>query len=435
VSAIIYEVSPGSIADELEIEPGDILLTIDEHPINDILDYQFYSRDDSIVIEIEKSNGDIWGIEIEKDYDDDLGLIFDDIIFDRMKQCKNRCIFCFVDQLPRKMRKTLYIKDDDYRLSFLTGNFITLTNLSRQDWNKITAMRLSPLYVSVHCLRPDLRNYMIGHASGEKIRDELARLRKAGIEVHTQIVLCPGINDGDILEETISGLAEFYPSVRSIGIVPVGLTGHREKLPALKTFDPESARKLIELIDPRQEYFRNKFGIGMVYLADEFYILAGREFPPSEYYDEYPQIENGIGLARILWDEFAEMRDELPGQIDERQVYIITGYSALAVLEPIVRELNQVTGLHVEMLPIRNDFFGGNVTVTGLLTGRDIIEQVGSRLAGKEIILPDVLLKEHSRSLLDDITIEDIEKQTKTRIIMTDGSARSLVEAVLGNGK
>jgi len=435
MSAIIHQVSPGSIAEELEIEAGDILLTIDEHPINDILDYQFYSREDEIVIEIEKTNGDIWDIEIEKDYDDDLGLLFDDILFDHMKQCKNRCIFCFVDQMPRKMRKTLYVKDDDFRLSFLTGNFITLTNLSLKDWDKITAMRLSPLYISVHCLNPELRSKMLGHASGANIKDDLNRLRRAGIEVHTQIVLCPGLNDGEILEETINGLAEYYPSVRSIGIVPVGLTDYREKLPELNTFDSKSARALIKEIDPKQELFRKKYGIGMVYLADEFYILAGGEFPSSEYYDDYPQIENGIGLARILLDEFSDLQGGLPPAIDRRETYIVTGISAVPVLKPIMDRLNQINGVEAHLIPVENEFFSGNVTVTGLLTGHDIINKLGTNYIGKRVIVPSVLLKEHSRSLLDNITIEDIEKKTGASIVMTDGSAGSLVEAVLGIGQ
>lgn len=432
MSALIHKVSPGSIAEELEIEAGDILLTIDEHPIDDILDFQFYSREDEIVIEIEKPNGDIWAIEIEKDYDDDLGLLFDDILFDRMKQCRNRCIFCFVDQMPRKMRKTLYVKDDDFRLSFLSGNFITLTNLSRKDWAKIETMRLSPLYVSVHCLNPELRSQMLGHKNGAELKDELKRLKKAGIEVHTQIVLCPGINDGEILEETISGLAEYYPSVRSIGIVPVGLTAFREKLPELKTFDTGRARALVEQIDPQQEQFRKKYGIGMVYLADEFYILAGCDFPLTEYYDDYPQIENGIGLARLLLDEFAGLQANLPAAIEPREAYIITGISAIPVLQPIIERLGRIKGVQAELIPVENNFFGGNVTVTGLLTGQDIIAKLGNGYNGKRIILPGVLLKEHSRSLLDDITIEDIEKKTGASVVLIDGTARSLVGAVLG---
>jgi len=430
--ALIHKVSPGSIAEELEIEAGDILLTIDEHPVDDILDYQFYSREDEIVIEIEKPNGDIWAIEIEKDYDDDLGLLFDDILFDHMKQCRNRCIFCFVDQMPRKMRKTLYVKDDDFRLSFLTGNFITLTNLSRRDWAKIETMRLSPLYVSVHCLNPELRSKMLGHQSGADLKDALKRLKKAGIEVHTQIVLCPGINDGEILEETISGLADYYPSVRSIGIVPVGLTAYRGKLPGLKTFDAGSACALIEQIDPKQELFRQKYGIGMVYLADEFYILAGREFPWAEYYDDYSQIENGIGLARLLLDEFNDIQAGLPAVIEPRETYIITGLSAIPVLQPIMERLGQIKGVRAELIPVENNFFGGNVTVTGLLTGQDIISKLENGYNGKRIILPSVLLKENSRSLLDDITVEDIEKKTGASVILSDGTARSLVGAVLG---
>lgn len=432
MSVFIFDVSPGSIAEELEIEPGDRLLTIDDHPINDILDYQFYSREDNIVIEIEKANLEIWSIDIEKDYDDDLGLIFDDIIFDKMKQCRNRCIFCFVDQLPRKMRKTLYVKDDDFRLSFMTGNFITLTNLSQKDWNKIIQMRLSPLYVSVHCLRPELRCDMLGHPKGANIKADLERLKEAGIEIHTQIVLCPGINDGEILEETINGLAEYYPSVRSIGIVPVGLTGHRKKLPELQPFDLPSASDLIRLIDEKHRRFRQQYGLGMVYLADEFYILAEREFPPASYYDDYPQIENGIGLARILLDQFDEIEASLPEKVADREVHIVTGISALPVIQPIAGRLKQISGLTLEIIPVKNRFFGGNVTVTGLLTGHDIINTLGKKYIGKQIILPGVLLKEHSRSLLDDITIEEIEQKTGTSIIIVDGSARSLVDAVLG---
>ena len=432
MSANISEVFPGSIGEELEIESGDVLLSIDEYPINDILDYQFYSREDNIVIEIEKPNGDIWSIDIEKEYDDDLGLIFDDILFDSMRQCSNRCIFCFVDQLPRRMRKTLYVKDDDYRLSFLTGSFITLTNLSLKDWDKIINMRLSPLYVSVHCLRPDLRSRMLGHPGGANIEDDLTRLRTAGIEIHTQIVLCPGINDGDILEETITGLANYYPSVRSIGIVPIGLTGYRQKLQNLNTFDGEKARALIEQLEPKQEYYRSKYSIGMIYLADEFYILAGCEIPSAEYYDDYPQIENGIGLARILLDEFTDLQHTLPERIESREVYIITGISALPILQPMMEQLNGIHGLKAKLVPIKNEYFGGNVTVTGLLTGRDIINTLGNGYTRKNVLLPGVLLKEHSQSLLDDITVEDIEKRTGARITLVDGTAQSLVDAALG---
>src|SRR5665647_2992327 len=229
VAARIQEVGQGSIAAEMEIRPGDTLLSINSHFINDILDYQFYSQDDYIVVEIEKENREIWSLEIEKDYDEELGFHFAEPVFDRMKSCSNTCVFCFVDQLPPHMRKSLYIKDDDYRHSFLYGNFITLTNISEADWQKIIEMRLSPLYVSVHCIQADLRRKMLGNQQAGSIKQDLQRLREAGIEVHTQIVLCPGWNDGDILRETIEELADLYPGVVSVGIVPVGLTGHRNK--------------------------------------------------------------------------------------------------------------------------------------------------------------------------------------------------------------
>ena len=433
--AQIKEVVKGSIAEEIGIEAGDEILSIDGFEIKDIIDYRFYSHDNCIQIELRKADQELWSLEIEKDYDEEMGIVFDDLIFDKMKVCKNRCIFCFVDQLPVKMRKTLYVKDDDYRYSFLLGNFITLTNLQEQDWQKICSMRLSPLYISVHCTQPELRAEILNNPKACTIKDDLARLKNAGIEIHTQIVLCPGINDGIILEESIEELAKYFPSVLSVGIVPVGLTGHRQKLSELRAFTPEEASNIIRQGEEYQQRFRPLFRRGFVYLADEFYIKAGEQLPDAEYYDDYCQIENGIGLARIFWDEFSSLEAALPRQTEPREVNLLTGLSAVKILEKIVARLNLIEGLTVNLLAVANNFFGGDVSVTGLLTGSDIIAALGKKYNGKIVIIPEVVLKEGHEILLDNVSIKEIAEHSGAKIITVDGSASSLVEAVIDGGK
>ena len=371
-------------------------------------------------------------LEINKDWDEELGLLFNDVIFDKMKTCQNRCLFCFVHQLPRGMRKTLYIKDDDYRYSFLYGNFITLTNLKEEDWRKIIDMHLSPLYVSVHCMEPELRVQILGSKRAASIRQDLKRLLDAGIEIHTQIVLCPGINDGEILKQSIEELSSYYPSVQSVGIVPVGLTGHRLKLPQLQTITPEQSLKYIEMINDYQVEYRKRFQKGFVYLADEFFIKAKVDFPAAEYYDDYCQIENGIGLARIFLDEFLELEKSLPEQIKKREVFIITGVSAMMVLNPVVNRLNLIKGLTVHLLPVENHYFGGNVSVTGLLTGKDILQAMENKYQGQRVIIPEVIFKEGDDILLDNVSLEELRQRSGAHIQTVNGSARSLVKAVLG---
>ena len=432
MSAPITGVIPGSIAEEMAIETGDILLLINGQEIQDIIDYQFYSQDDFIVVELKKTNGELWALEIDKDWDEELGLLFDDVIFDKMRVCRNRCLFCFVDQLPLGMRKTLYIKDDDYRYSFLYGNFITLTNLKEKDWRKIIDMHLSPLYVSVHCTDPQLRVKILGSKRAASIHEDLKRLLDAGIEIHTQIVLCPGINDGEILKQSIEELSSYYPTVQSVGIVPVGLTGHRLKLPQLQVVSPEQSRNLIELVNSYQAEYRKCFHSGFVYLADEFFIKAGVDFPEAEYYDDYCQIENGIGLARIFLDEFAGLEKSLPGQVKKREVFIITGVSAMMVLDPVVKRLNRIKGLTIHLLPVENHYFGGNVSVTGLLTGKDILQVMENKYQGQRIIIPEIVFKQGDNVLLDNISLEELRQRSGAYISTVDGSARSLVETVLG---
>ncbi len=431
--AVVIDIEENSIADEIGIAAGDTLLSIDGKEINDILDYQFLIREEELLVDIQKADGKIWSIEIEKDYDEDLGLVFDDILFDRLKVCKNRCVFCFIDQLPGQMRKTLYQKDDDYRHSFLFGNFITLTNLSQHDWDKILTMRLSPLYISVHALQPEVRSMMLGSRQAGSIREDLLRLSQAGIECHTQIVVCPGINDGQILEDTIEGLAELYPSVASIGIVPVGLTGHRNKLPELRNISSAEAELLVAAIHRYQLEFRRDLGCGLVYLADEIYLKCSQPIPETDYYDDFPQIENGIGICRIMMDEFAEEEGHLPDKVKEKEVFLLTGESALSIMEKICGRMNRIEGLDLKIIPVKNYFFGGQVTVTGLLTGVDILAALGKNYAGKEVIVPEIIFKDGQDTLLDDTKLEDIKMASGADIKVIQGTAGSLIEAVLGD--
>lgn len=434
MKVVIKEVIQNSIADEIGIEAGDFLISINGQPISDILDYQFYSQDDELLLVIEKSGGEIWEVEVEKDWSDELGIIFDGVVFDRIRVCKNRCLFCFIDQMPPGMRKTLYVKDDDYRYSFLYGNYITLTNLKEVDWEKIISMRLSPLYVSVHTTNGELRRGIMNNPQAGNIKKDLKRLAEAGIEIHTQIVLCPGINDGAELNSTIEDLAGLYPSVQSIGIVPVGLTGFRDRLPDLQRFNAEQSKELVVLIEEKQKYFRHKLNHGLVYLADEFYIKAGITVPSAEYYDDFVQIENGIGLVRTLLDEFNERSTELPAKVEKREVYMVTGRSAVPALQPIADRLNKITGLSVILLPVDNQYFGGGVSVTGLLTGYDILTALRGTYAGKRVIIPEIVFQEGNTILLDDVSLQDIRQKTGAYIYTVDGSARSLIEAILAPG-
>lgn len=416
----VVGVVEGSIAEEVGIVAGDVLQAIDGHPIMDLLDYQFYGQEENISLEIIKPDGEEWLIEIEKDEGEDVGLLFEGAIFNRMKRCRNRCIFCFVDQLPRKMRKTLYVKDDDYRYSFLQGNFITMTNMKKADWAKLLELHLSPLYISVHCLRPELRAAMLGNPGAAEINHQLQQLYEAGIEVHTQIVLCPGVNDGEVFRETIEGLAGFNPSVKTVGVVPVGLTGHREKLAYLKPVSIQQARELIDEVNAYQKRFRSQLGTGFVYLADEFFIKTGQAIPPAGYYDDYQQIENGIGLARQLLDKLADLESNLPQEVSPGEYVIATGEAAAPLLQVVVERLQKIKGLKLELLTVPNKFFGGMVSVTGLVTGNDLIEALGKDYRGKLVLVPGVMLKDNSNLFLDNLSPGQIEEQSGAMIKVVD---------------
>jgi putative radical SAM enzyme (TIGR03279 family) len=429
----ITGVNPHSIAVEMGIEPGDRLLAINGRAVRDILEYRYYTADDSMVLDIVKSDGEWWSLEIDKDYDEDLGLLFSGVIFDRIRVCRNRCVFCFMDQLPPGVRNPLRIKDDDYRLSFLYGNFITLTNLDARDWERIITMRLSPLYVSVHSTNTEIRARMLGNPEARLILYDLERLRDNGLQIHTQIVLCPGINDKKALTETVHTLGEFWPTVLSIGIVPVGMTSYRRGLTDLEPVGPREAREVIALGLTWQEYYRERTGNGLVYLADEFFIKAGQAFPDNAYYDDYPQLENGIGMARMFLDRWGEMEKGFPTRLSEpREVTAVCGESAEPVLKQAVDALNRVKGLKMSLLPVKNRFFGPQVTVTGLLAGRDLVRALGDNYRDRAVLVPDVMLREGDGLFLDDMTIAELEETTGAHITVVEASADGLAQGALG---
>lgn len=428
----ISGISAGSIGEELGICPGDRLVAINGRAVKDILDYQYLSADDNLDVEIIKSNGEQWSAEIEKNYSEILGLEFDQAVFDRIRPCINKCIFCFVDQLPSGMRESLYVKDDDYRLSFLFGNFITLTNLTKQDWDKLMEMRLSPLYVSVHATDPDVRELMLGTVRARNIMEQLSQLKQKDIEIHTQIVLCPGVNDGGYLTETVENLASLWPSVRSVGIVPVGLTGYREGLPLLSTVSEKLAREIIQQVDQWQNEFRDKWHTGFVYLADEFYIKAGQDFPPDEYYDEYPQLENGIGLARSFLEEFAVELEHLKNPTHEGEISnLVCGYSAMPVMTRVIESL-KMSGYQVNLIPITNEYFSGGVTVTGLLTGSDIKKTLAWDYVGQQVLIPKVMLRDGQSAFLDDVTIDELSLTTGALLMVVDPTPKALMKCLTG---
>lgn len=433
--AFVENIIPGSIAEELGIEAGDTVVSVNGQKPRDLIDYRFLCADDELVVEVNKQNGETWIFDIQKDYDEDLGLVFARDTFDGIRNCTNKCIFCFVDQMPTDLRETLYIKDDDYRLSFLHGNFITLTNLTTRDVERIQRLRLSPLYISVHCTNAALRETILGNKRAGKIMQQLKMLAGAGIEMHTQIVLCPGINDGQELDRSIRDLSSLWPHIQSIAIVPVGLTGYRGNLHPLRKFSPGEAGELIDNIHRLQEGFLQKYDLPLVYLGDEFYVMAEREFPPAPWYGDYPQLENGVGLVRLFYDSFADESGRLPRALDKkRHAAIVTGVSGRYVLQPVVERLNKVNNLHVEAIGVENEFFGGDVTVAGLLTGGDVVNVLQERLPFDLILLPSVMCRRDEPVFLDGKTPADLanELDTTVMVINVHKGAVELIDSIIG---
>lgn len=421
---IVSRVDPGGIAAELGIASGDRICAVNGRPVRDILDYRFLTADDSVEVLVESRNG-AFLYEIEKDYDEPLGIDFKSP-FPNLKKCRNRCIFCFVDQMPPGLRRSLYIKDDDYRLSFWDGNFITLTNLEEADFERIVEERLSPLYVSVHTTNPELRRKMMGNRRAGEILRQMSFLARHGIELHAQIVLCPGVNDGRELERTIGDLGALAPSVRSVAVVPVGCTRYREKLFPLSACTPEQANEVISAVHRWQDRFLRMFDIPLVYAGDEFYIRAGIAVPPAERYGEFPQLENGVGLVRLFLDEWEEVR-RAPCHAPPK-VTVVTGEMGACVLGPLIEQLNRDTGSRIVLLPVANRFFGPDVTAAGLLTGADIRDALRGLDFGDLVVIPAVALR-NGTTFLDDVTLEELRQDLGVSIVAA-GGPRELIEII-----
>lgn len=429
----IIKVFPNSIAEELLIEAGDKLLTINNVEINDIIDYKFLMADEYIVVEVEKKDGEVWELEIEKEYEEDLGVEFKNSILDNAKSCSNKCIFCFVDQLPKGMRKTVYFKDDDSRLSFLQGNFVTLTNMKDEDIDRIIRYRISPINVSVHTTNPELRIKMLNNKTAGNLYERLLKLKNADIVINCQIVLCPDINNGEELIKTVEDLFKLYPSVQNVAAVPVGVTSFRENLYELNTYNKESAIKEIELIVPLQQKYTKKIGQPFVRLSDEFYILAEKEFPNDDFYGTFEQLEDGIGMMRFFKDNIEKGLKNL-NKTGEGSFTFITGVLAYEEILKTAHKITEVNAnIKINVKKIINNFFGNTITVSGLITGGDITNQLLDNEKGDYIIIPSNMLKSDEDIFLDDLKVCDLEKQIGRKVLICDYSGENLIEIINEN--
>ncbi|OQX87048.1 hypothetical protein B6D60_04825 [candidate division KSB1 bacterium 4484_87] len=421
----IISVEKNSLAEQIGVLAGDEMIAINGEPIRDPIDYRFHVSDEYLEIELQRQ-GETVILEIEKDYDDDLGVIFEEIQY---RHCGNKCIFCFIDQNPPGLRDALYFKDEDYRLSFIYGNYVTLTNVGRKDLQRIAEQRLSPLYVSVHATDLETRKLMLGIRGDDKLLEKIEFLTDNGIELHTQIVLCPGINDREILDRTIDDLAKFFPAVQSIAIVPLGLTRHRQELYPLQPMTPDFAAQVIEQLEPKSKLFKEKLGQYLIYLADEFYLQAKKPLPSAERYDEFPQIENGVGMTREFLDSFQEQIASFPHRIKQPiRLVMVTAKSA----EPVMRQeiypaLARIANLSVEIVPVTNRFYGDSVTVTGLLTGQDIFNQLKLIDPADLVLLPGNCVN-FEGVFLDEWTPEQLSKELNQRALVFDDDWNSLLQ-------
>ncbi len=437
---LIKAVQEGSIAQEMEIEAGDRLLSVNGEAVEDVFDYQYLMQDEYVEVSVLKPSGEEWVLEIEKEYGEDLGVEFENGLMDEYRSCQNKCIFCFIDQMPKGMRPTLYFKDDDSRLSFLQGNYVTLTNLSEHDVERIIRYRLSPINISFQTTNPQLRCMMLHNRfAGESLK-KADRFYEAGIEMNGQIVLCKGINDGAELERTLSDLEKYLPHLRSVSVVPVGLTRFREGLYPLEPFTKEDAVGVLETVRRFQDRIYPEYGLHFVHASDEWYLLAGQELPAEETYDGYLQLENGVGMLRLLLDEFeASLAELLESGAPERwkgrrrEISAVTGRISYPYIRRMADRMEEIfAGLSVHIWPIRNDFFGESITVTGLLTGQDIIAQLKGKRLGDALLLPQNLLRSQETVLLDDCTAEDIGNALQVPVDVVKSSGYDFTRRILG---
>lgn len=433
---IVKEVKTGSIAEEMEIEAGDKILAIDNTEIEDIFDYQFLVQDTYIEVLVEKPSGEQWLLEVDKEFDEDLGITFENGLMDDYRSCHNKCIFCFIDQMPKGMRDTLYFKDDDSRLSFLQGNYVTLTNMSEHDIDRICRYHLSPINISFQTMNPELRCKMLNNRFAGDALKKVDILNEAGIRMNGQIVLCKGINDGRELEFSINELMKYIPNLESVSVVPVGLSKFREGLFPLEPFEKEDAREVISLIERYQKICMEKYGIHFIHASDEWYILADEELPEEERYDGYIQLENGVGMIRLLLNEFEDALDAraekggLPDESVQKNVSIATGKLAYPYIKKMCeRMMNEFPNLKIQVYQIINNFFGEKITVSGLLTGQDIRDQLIGRELGDCLLLPQNVLRSGESVFLDDLTVADLEKALQVPINIVKSSGYDFLDA------
>lgn len=429
----ISRVLPDSIAEELGLEPGDRLVSVNGQPVEDVFDYRYLMNEELVVLLVEKPDGEEWELEVEKEYEEDLGIEFENGgLMDDYRSCSNKCMFCFIDQMPPDMRETLYFKDDDSRLSFLQGNYVTLTNMSEKDIERVIRYHLEPINISFQAMNPELRCKMLHNRFAGRALEKVDTLYNAGITMNGQIVLCKGVNDGEELEYSLEKLSAYAPVLQSVSVVPVGLTKYRKGLYPLEPFNKEDAEKVLEQIHRWQKIMMEKYGIHFIHASDEWYILAGKELPCEEEYDGYLQLENGVGMLRLLETEVKETLDELKG--DDRKVTgrVATGKLAAPFITRYIEEIKKkFPNVQVPVTTIENRFFGEKITVSGLITGQDLKEQLSGLDLGEKLLIPCSMLKGDEEIFLDDMMLEELSDALETEIIIVDTGGRDLVEAVI----
>ena len=430
---IVKSLMPGGIGEELGIEPGDKLLAINGNEIQDVFDYYYYEESEQLLLLIEKPDGEEWELEIEKDEDESLGIEFDQSLMDEYRSCRNKCMFCFIDQMPKGMRETLYFKDDDSRLSFLQGNYITLTNMSDHDVERIVKYRLEPINISFQTTNPELRCKMLHNRFAGEALKKVDILYRGQIEMNGQIVLCKGVNDGEELERTIRDLTGYLPYLKSVSIVPVGLTKYRDGLYPLEPFTKEDAREVLSVIHRWQEKIYQEHGIHMIHAGDEWYVLAEEEVPEEERYDGYLQLENGVGMMRLLFNEVQEALSAVTGDGRQREISLATGRLMYPYIGKILEEIRKkFPNITTHLYAIRNDFFGERITVSGLITGQDLTGQLKGQPLGERLLLPCNMLKIGEPVFLDDFTLEEVENSLQVKTYIVKSSGQDLLDAVIG---
>lgn len=435
---VIIKVEPDSIAEELGIEVGDVLVDINNTPVKDVFDYRYLIQDEYIEVGIRKPDGEEWLLEIDKEEYEDIGIVFETGLMDKAKSCANKCIFCFIDQLPKGMRKTLYFKDDDTRLSFLQGNYATLTNMRDEDIDRIIFYHLSPINVSVHTSDPELRVFMLKNPNAANIFKNLEKLHAAGIEMNFQIVLCPDINDGKQLDKSIEDLSRFVPQSKSMSIVPFGKSDYREGLYPIRLFTPEECRRIIKQVGAWQEKFLKEKGTRFCFLSDEFYITAGVPLPDSDFYEGFPQLENGVGMVTLMLEEFDHAFSELEPDSKHRRISVATGRIAYEFIKGLCDRLMQkLTDTEIYVYAIDNNFFGKTITVSGLITGTDIIDQLKDKEKGDFLLIPENAFRADTTTMLDDMDISDVSKALGVTALMGETEGHRFIKQIceLGENK